>query len=215
MDRGAHRIIARGGDEDHTPRHRRGQGKWRRWHGEGRCTFLLSPSVFPHFEIGVRLVSLLLLWTGPAKAQPQPGRDPRPRTATRSTRHESQSEQSTIPRTLAPASAEAARPRLKPSSLLAAVESSQVRQREPLSAPGAAVPRSKSSVQFSSRIRCCLFLSLFEHSRVLLLQLFFSRLGVSAPRIRSVPGQDYSVSVVVDLFPGCRTSLLGIVRTAG
>jgi len=195
MDRGAHRIIARGGEEDHTPRHRRGQGKWRRRHGEGRCTFLLSPSVFPHFEIGVRLVSLLLLWTGPAKAQPQPqpGRDPRPRTATRSTRHESQSEQSTIPRTLAPASAEAARPRLKPSSLLAAVESSQVRQREPLSAPGAAVPRSKSSVQFFSRSRCC-FCN------------YFSRPGVSAPRIRFVPGQDYSVLVVVDLFPGCRTS---------
>jgi len=118
----------------------------------------------------------LLPWTGPAKAQAQPGRDPRTGTIDpRGTNRKANNPQFPLPRTLAPATAEAARPRLKPSSLLAAVESSQVRQREPLSAPGAAVPGSKSSVQFCSRSRCC-FCN------------YFCRPGVSAPRIRSWPG---------------------------
>lgn len=111
---------------------------------------------FPYLKIGVWLVSLLL-WTGPVKAQPQPGSDSP--NGTKSRLHESQSEQSTIPSTLTPASVEAARPRLKPSLLLAAVESSQVRLREPLSAPEAVVLRSKYSVQFCSCRRCCFFLS--------------------------------------------------------
>lgn len=133
---------------------------------------------------------LLLLLDWARKGPAQPGRDPR--TATRSTRHESQSEQSTIRRTLAlaPASAEAAR--LKPSLLVAAVESSQVRQREPLSAPGAAVPRSKSSVPFCSPSRCCFFYLSLSNTAGAAFAKEISRLGVSAPGIRFVPGQHYS-----------------------
>lgn len=112
-----------------------------------------------------------LLWAGPQRPRPSPEGIHEPVLDPRGTNRKANNPQFPVP-SRRPASAEAARPRLrllKPSPLLAAVEPSQVRQREPLSTPG------RNLVCNSAPVAALLFIfSLSNAAGAAFLQLFFS-----------------------------------------